>query len=368
MVDTPIKIVTIIGARPQFIKAGTVSRLLQKEPMINEVIIHTGQHFDKNMSDIFFNEMEIPKPNYNLNINNLSHGKMTGKMLAAIEEILIKQKPNYILVFGDTNSTLAGALAAKKLHIKVIHVEAGLRSYNTQMPEEINRILTDRISNLLFCPTSKSIENLKQEGFPFNGSKEICCGDVMLDGAIYYSKTSTQKSNIINQLELANQDFLLCTIHREENTNNIEHFKNILSALDKLSESHQIICPLHPRTQKIIKSNNLSTRAKIINPIGYFDMIELLKNCQLVITDSGGLQKEAFFFKKYCVTLREETEWVELVENNVNSLAGTNYDLIVNSVNSALKNNFNFNLNPYGDGNAANIILEEIKKDFLSKN
>ena len=236
------------------------------------------------------------------------------------------------------------------------------------MPEEINRILTDRISNLLFCPTSKSIENLKQEGFPFNGSKEICCGDVMLDGAIYYSKTSTQKSNIINQLELANQDFLLCTIHREENTNNIEHFKNILSALDKLSESHQIICPLHPRTQKIIKSNNLSTRAKIINPIGYFDMIELLKNCQLVITDSGGLQKEAFFFKKYCVTLREETEWVELVENNVNSLPGTNYDLIVNSVNSALKNNFNFNFNPYGDGNAANIILEEIKKDFLSKN
>lgn len=355
-----MKLLTIIGARPQFIKAAAVSRAVLKRDTIKEIIVHTGQHFDKNMSEIFFTEMDIPKPSYNLNINSLNHGAMTGRMLEGIEEIILKEKADMLMVYGDTNSTIAGALAAKKLHIPVAHVEAGLRSFNMQMPEEINRILTDRISDLLFCPTQQAIENLKKEGFDNFKTKIVKSGDVMQDAALYYAQESVKKSTIISKLSLT--DFILCTFHRAENTDDKNRLTEIVDAINEINKIKTVVIPLHPRTTKIIKDYGLSLNAKVIEPVGYFDMIELLKNCSLVITDSGGLQKEAFFFGKHTVTLRDETEWIELVVGKFNKLAGANKNTIVNLVAEMLNKKSDFSVNLYGGGKASEVIANEIEK------
>ena len=356
------KIITIIGARPQFIKAAAVSREIAKSKKLKEIIVHTGQHFDKNMSDVFFEEMEIPKPHYHLNINSLTHGAMTGRMLEEIEKVLLHEKPDVVMVYGDTNSTLAGALAAKKLHIKVAHVEAGLRSFNMRMPEEINRILTDRISDILFCPTDTAIKNLKNEGFVNFGNKIIKNGDVMYDAALFYAKKSAEKSNIIGSLKLTGKKFILTTIHREENTDNLQNLKSIVNALNKISHETAIVFPAHPRTQKILKRENIKLNFEPINPVGYFDMVELLKHCSLAITDSGGLQKEAYFFKKFCITAREQTEWTELVDNGFNFIAGTSGEKIYSLYKKLINKKASFNKNLYGKGDAAGKIKEALEK------
>jgi UDP-GlcNAc3NAcA epimerase len=356
-----MKIVTIVGARPQFIKAAMVSHHLQKAG-IEEVIIHTGQHFDDNMSHIFFSEMMIPKPKYNLQISNLSHGAMTGRMLEGIETILIEESPSFVMVFGDTNSTLAGALAAKKLNIKVIHVEAGLRSYNMKMPEEINRIITDRISSLLFCPTDVALHNLKLEGFDNFDATIVKCGDVMQDAALFYSKISKKKSQIIRTLGLNDRNFVLATIHRQENTDSASRLRNIFNALGKINKTHDVVVPLHPRTKEALNKNKIDIKINAIDPVGYFDMIELIKNCDLVMTDSGGLQKEAFFFKKNCVTIREETEWTELVEHGFNTLAEATEKSIKRAFEEMSNKYSNFDMDLYGKGKAAEKILLTLQK------
>jgi len=362
-----MKIVTILGARPQFVKAAAVSREIAKYKNIQEVIIHTGQHFDANMSEVFFEEMNIPKPNYFLNINSLSHGAMTGRMLEEVEKILLIEKPNIVLVYGDTNSTIAGALAAKKLQIKLAHVEAGLRSFNLSMPEEINRIVTDRISDFLFCPTDIAIKNLEEEGFSNSRMGKIFkTGDVMQDAAIYYSSYSLEKSTVIKNQQLQGENFVLCTIHRQENTDAEDKLTDIIHTLNDLSTEKRIVCPLHPRTQGIINKLGLEVHFDIIEPVGYFDMIELLKNCDYVMTDSGGLQKEAFFFKKYCIVLREETEWVELVENGFNILVGSNPDQIRQAAKSLGNKNLDFNVDLYGGGNASFQIVTTLLNKFLT--
>ncbi len=355
-----IKIVTIVGARPQFIKAAAVSRQFSKHKEIQEVIVHTGQHFDKNMSDVFFEEMQIPHPNYNLNIHGLSHGAMTGQMLEGIEKILLKEKPYFVLVYGDTNSTIAGALAAKKLHIKVIHVEAGLRSFNMDMPEEINRILTDRISDILFCPTDAAVQNLKNEGMDKMNVRIIKNGDVMQDAALFYAQEAEKKSTIIKKLGL--NEFVLCTIHRAENTDNIDNLKSIIEGLNRINQEVNVVVPLHPRTKNILDKEEIAIQFTVIEPVGYFDMIMLLKHCKLVITDSGGLQKEAFFFRKNCVTLRNETEWVELVENGYNTLAGNNADKIYQTYQIMMERNNDFSKNLYGNGKACEVIVSTLLK------
>jgi len=343
------KIVTILGARPQFVKAAVLSRVISKYRNIEEVIVHTGQHYDANMSAIFFEEMEIPKPKYNLQINGLSHGAMTGQMLQKIEEILVEEKPSLVVVFGDTNSTIAGALAAKKMNIKVAHVEAGLRSFNMKMPEEINRILTDRISDLLLCPTDTAIENLQKEGFDNMPSKVVKCGDIMKDAVEFYGKTSSQKSSIISKLKLQSNSYVLATIHRQENTDTIENLKSIFDGLQKINKQKQVVMPLHPRTKAILEKHNLAYNITIIDPVGYFDMLELLKNCNLVVTDSGGLQKEAFFNKKHCIIAREETEWIELVLNGFAKIVGSDSQTILNAFENFQNSSTNFDMELYGN-------------------
>lgn len=354
-----MKIVTVVGARPQFVKAAAVSRQL-KIKGITEVIVHTGQHFDKNMSDVFFDEMQIQKPNYLLQIHSLGHGAMTGRMLEKIEEVLIAEKPDLLMVYGDTNSTLAGALAAKKLHIPVVHVEAGLRSFNMQMPEEVNRILTDRISDILFCPTDSAIHNLADEGFASYPCKIIKNGDVMQDAAMYYSEISPNKSSIVADLNLNGKSYVLCTFHRQENTDDIENLTAIVNAMNTINKTTEVIVPLHPRTKNQIQKNGLKMQFTCIDPVGYFDMIELLKHCSLVMTDSGGLQKEAFFFGKHCVTMRDQTEWVELVEGGFNILTGAYYDEIIEGAEKMMQKQSNFSVNLYGGGTASEQIAIEL--------
>ena len=355
------KIVTILGARPQFVKAAVLSRVISKHKGVEEIIIHTGQHYDANMSDIFFNEMDIPKPKYNLAINGLSHGAMTGQMLIKIEEVLLNEKPDLVVVYGDTNSTLAGALAAKKMDIKVAHVEAGLRSFNMKMPEEVNRILTDRISDLLLCPTDTAVENLQNEGFENIPCKIKKSGDIMKDAVEYYSKVSGEKSSIINDLNLQKDAFVLATIHRQENTDDLENLKSIFQGLEAISKVKQVVLPLHPRTKAILEKNKLFCNLKIINPVGYFDMLELLKNCNLVITDSGGLQKEAFFNKKHCIIAREETEWVELVSNGFAKIVGSDSQKMVDSFKGFQNSTVDFSINLYGN-NVGEKMYDEIFK------
>lgn len=353
------KIITVVGARPQFIKAATLSRQF-KLLGIEEKIIHTGQHFDANMSEIFFDEMEIPKPAYQLDIHGVSHGAMTGRMLEGIEKILMTEKPDGVLVYGDTNSTLAGALAAAKLHIPVIHVEAGLRSFNMEMPEEINRILTDRISNALFCPTDTAVNNLMREGFDNMPIQIIKNGDVMQDAAMYYADKAQLKSDIIRKAGL--NKFVLATIHRQENTDNPENLKDIIKGLNAIHKEIPVVVPMHPRTRNILAQNYQLPDFTIIDPVGYFDMIMLLKSCEMVITDSGGVQKEAFFFAKHCITLREQTEWVELMENGFNLLVGSDIDKLRDAFDFFRTKKSDFSINLYGNGKAAEMAAAEIFK------
>jgi len=343
------KVVSIVGARPQFVKAAVLSRVFLKYKKIQEVLMHTGQHFDTEMSDVFFYEMELPKPQYNLNINRLGHGAMTGQMLEKIEQVLLKESPDAVLVYGDTNSTLAGALAARKLQIKVIHVEAGLRSFNMDMPEEVNRILTDRISDLLLCPTNRAILNLQAEGFENLPIQIQKCGDIMKDAVAYYGGLSDQKSSIINSLGLEPDGFVLATVHRQENTNNIDRLKAIFEALTEIHQFKKVILPLHPRTKSILEKNNLTYPITFISPVGYLDMLALLKNCNLVVSDSGGLQKEAFFNKKHCIIVREETEWVELVENGFASIVGTDKKAIKSAFKNYQTFEADFSMSLYGN-------------------
>lgn len=355
-----MKILTVIGARPQFIKAAALSREISKHEDIEEVIVHTGQHFDANMSEIFFEEMEIPKPNYNLKINNLGHGAMTGRMLEGIEEILLIENPDVLLVYGDTNSTIAGALAAKKIHIKVAHVEAGLRSFNMAMPEEVNRILTDRISDFLFCPTQTAVDNLENEGYKNIDCRIVQTGDVMQDAATFYATKSKVKSTIINDINV--EKYILATLHRAENTDDVNRLTDIINALNYLHENIcPIVLPLHPRTKAKLEMLKLKLNVKTISPVGYFDMIELIKHSDLVMTDSGGLQKEAFFFEKNCVTMRDQTEWIELIDSGVNILVGANYAKIIVGVEDMLIKQSNFTQNLYGNGAASANIINALK-------
>ena len=351
-----MKIITIIGARPQFIKAAAISRELLKHKNITEIIIHTGQHYDDNMSEIFFNQMKIPMPKYNLKIGGGTHGQMTGRQIEKIEEILINENPNLVIVYGDTNSTLAGALAAVKLNIKVAHIEAGLRSFNRNMPEEINRIITDHISTFLFAPTQISVENLIKEGF--NVSKIYKTGDIMLDACIYY-KTYSKKPNLISD---SITDFNLCTIHRAENTDNIENLTKIFKGLSYSNKV--IILPIHPRTKKIITESKIeiSKNILLLDPVGYFEMLWLELNADKIITDSGGVQKEAYFFKKFCITLRNETEWMELVHGGWNVLVGSNTNLIKEFINKESPNLPYINY--YGTGNTSTDIVNKIICEF----
>lgn len=358
-----MKIVTILGARPQFIKAGSVSREIirqnQTGAIIQEVIIHTGQHYDANMSDVFFDEMQIPKPDYFLGIGGKTHGAMTGQMIEKIEEIFIKEKPDWVMVYGDTNSTLAGAIAASKLHIKIAHVEAGLRSLNMRMPEEINRIVTDRISSVLFCPTQAAIENLHNESVGNWGhdAKIILSGDVMQDGALFYQQLAKKPIG----LEI-DEDFILCTIHRAENTDDLGRLGSIISALNEISQTKQVILPLHPRTKSILLAEGFDTsNLTIIEPVGYLNMVWLIEQCILVMTDSGGLQKEAYFFTKPCITMRDETEWVELIEAGANVLVGADKVKILEVYQTQHLNGFSskiFDLDLYGGGMASRRIIE----------
>lgn len=357
-----MKIITILGARPQFIKAGAVSRVIAENKDIEEIIVHTGQHYDKNMSDYFFNQLEIPKPKYMLSLGGSTHGAMTGIMMRDLEEIFINEKPDFVMVYGDTNSTIAGALTASKLHIKVAHVEAGLRSFNMKMPEEVNRILTDRISNILFCPTDVAIENLKKEGFENFDITVIKNGDVMQDAAIFYSEKSEEISSIIEDLGLEANNFVLTTCHRAENTDDEQRLTAIFAALDEINNETPVVLPLHPRTKKFMEQFGIQTNIKLIEPVNYFDMIKLLKNCKLVATDSGGLQKEAFFFAKPCITMRDETEWVELIEGGFNVLVGAEQDKIVSAYKKLGSFATNFEKDLYGRGKASQIIVDELLK------
>ena len=363
-----MKIITILGARPQFIKAGSVSREILRQQSagadIQEVIVHTGQHYDTNMSDVFFEEMQIPKPNYFLGIGGKIHGAMTGQMIEKIEEILVKEKPDWVMVYGDTNSTLAGAIAASKLHVKIAHIEAGLRSFNMRMPEEINRILTDRVSSALFCPTQAAVENLHNEGITNwqTDAKILLCGDVMQDGALFYQNLAQQPLD----LEISDE-FVLCTIHRAENTDDSNRLTNIVSALNEIALTKQVILPLHPRTKAILQAGGYDTsNLTIIDPVGYLNMVWLINHCSLVMTDSGGLQKEAYFFTKPCITLRDETEWVELVQTGANVLMGADKQKILNAYQAQkLLDTGQFNSNLYGGGSASKKIVSYLIKDKI---
>jgi len=357
-----MKIVTIIGARPQFIKSAIVSHNFAQASSIKEIVIHTGQHFDSNMSDIFFLELGITNPKYNLGIGGGLHGAMTGAQLAGIEDILIKESPHLVLVYGDTNSTLAGALAASKLHIPVAHVEAGLRSFNRKMPEEINRVVTDHISDILFAPTDTAVSHLKNEGVPKEKIYQV--GDVMFDAALFYGKQAEATSNILIQLGLRSKSYILTTVHRAENTDNLSRLKNIILALAEASQSLPVIWPLHPRTRQLISKHNLEGLLKknvhLIDPVGYLDMVMLEQNAAVIATDSGGVQKEAFFYRVPCVTLRDETEWVELVDAKWNTLVPPlDADVISQSIVKAIGTQGN-SIAPYGDGASTKRISEII--------
>jgi len=347
--DSIIKIVTIVGARPQFIKAGAVNRAIEelnkRGNRIREIWVHTGQHYDYLMDKVFFEELKLPKPDYHLGVGSGSHAKQTGLMLERIEVVLQKEKPEVVMVYGDTNSTLAGALAAAKLNIPVAHVEAGLRSYNRTMPEEINRLLTDHLSTFLFCPTDQAVRNLLNEGIKDGRTRIVKnVGDVMYDSILYYSKMAERKSSIIKDLDLClstpnsglrAQNYYLATLHRAENTDDPKKLKSLLKALNEIGKNTPIVLPLHPRTKKMMEMYHLSSGVKnirFIEPLSYFDMLKLEKNAKGILTDSGGVQKEAYWLKVPCLTLREETEWVETVEEGWNVLVGTGMKRILREV------------------------------------
>jgi len=353
-INKSMKIVSIVGARPQFIKAATVSRIFRNEPGLNEVLLHTGQHYDSNMSDIFFKELDIPQPHYNLEVGSGSHAFQTGMMLKGIEEVLLKEKPDWTLVYGDTNSTLAGALAATKLHIRLAHVEAGLRSFNRNMPEEINRIVTDRIADLLFAPTVTAMENLKNEGLSANTRYT---GDVMYDSVLFYKKLILNNPEKYTKKNIPDK-FYLATIHRAENTDDPKKIIDIFKAFEQLD--YPTILPIHPRTRKLLDTNvPLVKNVNIIDPLGYLEMLKLTMDSIKVITDSGGLQKEAYLLGKQCITLRTETEWIETLHDNWNIVTSSDTDRITLAVNAPspkvpIRAEF-------GDGNAAKMVTRELR-------
>jgi UDP-GlcNAc3NAcA epimerase len=361
-----MKIITIIGARPQFIKASAISREIRKynkktNKKIEEVIIHTGQHFDNNMSEVFFTELNIPQPDFNLKISNLDHGAMTGRMLEEVEKVLQEQQPDWVIVYGDTNSTLAGVLAASKLHIPIAHIEAGLRSFNKKMPEEINRIIADHTSSLLFSPTSDALKNLKNEGI----SKNVYnVGDVMHDVTLYY-KGKANMEIALNKWKVTKFNYVLCTIHRAENTDSAECISSILDALCEISKKNTVLLPIHPRTKKIMQNLNNKEWAKnitILEPLSYLEMLRLEMSAKVIITDSGGIQKEAFFHKIPCITIRNETEWVETVSLGWNQVVGADKELILDAyskIDSKINNRV-YNVFPYGDGKASARILNHL--------
>lgn len=354
-----MKIITVVGARPQFIKASAASRVIRSEyaGRIEEVLLHTGQHYDENMSKVFFEDLDIPLPKYNLEVAGGSHGAMTGRMLEAIERVLQYEKPDWVLVYGDTNSTLAGALAASKLHIPVIHVESGLRSFNMRMPEEVNRILTDRISTLLFCPTSTAVNNLKTEGIT-QGVHNV--GDVMYDVALFYRDKARQQSTILNRLGLEPGGFVLATCHRAENTDDPVRLEGIVSALAKIAGDMPVILPLHPRTRKLLKQFGLEMHLDaltVVDPLSFLDMVALEQAAKVILTDSGGVQKEAFFYRVPCITMRDETEWVETVELGWNHLVGADRALILEAYAASEAGCVHVSGQPYGDGQSAERIL-----------
>lgn len=374
-----MKLVTIIGARPQIIKAAALSRAIKNQysNRIQEVIVHTGQHYDDNMSQVFFDELGIPHPDYNLHVGSASHGVQTARMTEGIEEVLLKEKPDFIVLYGDTNSTLAGAVAAAKIHVPIVHIEAGLRSFNKSMPEEINRIVCDHCSTLLFTPTKAGLENLKREGFPMDNDgpftidnpKVYHCGDIMYDNSLYFASIAEQKTDIIQRLGLTSKPFILATIHRDSNTDHPERLNAIFEALIQLSKTTQVMLPLHPRTAKLLKTNLDSEKQteifnrpsiSIIPPVSFLEMIALERHTQLVMTDSGGVQKEAYFFKKPCIILRPETEWVEIVETGNAILVDADETRIMQAWQ-------HFEGNPptafpeiFGDGHAAEFMLEQM--------
>ena len=381
-----MKIVTIIGARPQIIKAAALNRAIcnHYSDRIQEVIVHTGQHYDDNMSQVFFDELQIPRPDYNLHVGSASHGVQTARMTEGIETILIKEQPDFIVLYGDTNSTLAGAIAAVKIHVPIVHIEAGLRSFNKAMPEEINRIVCDHCSTLLFTPTKAGLENLKHEGFPINNDgpytidnpKVYHCGDIMYDNSLHFADIAEEKTDIIQRLDLVGKPFILSTIHRDSNTDHPERLGAIFDALIELSKENQIVLPLHPRTAKLLKTNLSNEKQalvfsipniKLIPPVSFLEMIALERHAQLVMTDSGGVQKEAYFFKKPGIILRPETEWVEIVETGNAILADADEC-------SILKAWQHFKDNPptvfpeiFGDGHAAEFILNVMLQQKYNK-
>jgi UDP-GlcNAc3NAcA epimerase len=352
-----MKIVTIIGARPQFIKAATVSRIIRSHNEINEILLHTGQHYDPNMSDIFFRELDIPEPAFNLEVGSGSHGFQTGEMVKGIEDILLKEKPDWTLVYGDTNSTLAGALASVKLHIPVAHIEAGLRSFNRIMPEEINRIVADRISDLLFAPTQTAVNNLKREGL---SEITVLSGDVMLDSVLYYKEKVLCKPDQYKTKDIP-EHYLLATIHRAENTDNIENLETLFLALS--NAGLPVVLPIHPRTKKIISDAfSVAPNIKIIEPVGYLEMLKLTMDSFKVITDSGGLQKEAYFLDKQCITIRSETEWIETLHDNRNILTGIDPEKILQAIDTPKP--ISKPRNDFGNGKAAEIIVNKLTESI----
>ena len=357
-----MKILNVVGARPQFIKIGPILKAIEHanasgEHEIEEVLVHTGQHYDKEMSEIFFEQLSLKKPDYNLGVGSGSQGAQTGEMLRLIEEVLIKESPDWVIVFGDTNTTIAGSLAATKLHIPVAHVEAGLRSFNKRMPEEVNRILTDHISTLLFCPTEPAVQNLVNEGI-LAGVHNV--GDVMYDSVLHYSSIASANTAISETLSLSDRDYALATTHRAENTDDPKRLTSIVNALDAVAESMRVLLPLHPRTRAKMAELNLSfSNVEVIEPVSYLEMLLLEKNAQVIFTDSGGVQKEAFFFGVSCITMRDETEWVETVESGWNRLVGADFQMIVEAFHE--RKTGDSAANYYGDGTAAAQMIELIR-------
>lgn len=381
-----MKVMSIVGARPQFIKAAPVIRAIErnneKKPfMIQHILMHTGQHYDENMSRIFFDELEIPRPEYNLEVGSGTHGEQTARMMQRIEEVLIKERPSMTILYGDTNSTLAGGLVAAKLNMPVAHVEAGLRSYNKRMPEEINRVLTDHASSVLFCPTVNAVNNLRKEGFVnirdiTNDMKAdpgrscdssrplvINVGDVMFDSILEYAGRADVRSDILAKLDLKNKGYILVTMHRAENTDNKERLRGIFEALKKINKDIKIILPIHPRTRKAVKESRIDVSGlKVIEPISYLDMICLEKNAKVICTDSGGMQKEAYFCKVPCITIRDETEWEETLESGWNRLVEADPDRIQTCMEDVISDSWDTKpqVSPYGDGKAAEKIYRVI--------
>ncbi|MGP3507886.1 non-hydrolyzing UDP-N-acetylglucosamine 2-epimerase [Paracidovorax citrulli] len=357
------KILTVVGARPQFIKAAAISRAISQRhaDRFIEVLVHTGQHYDANMSQVFFDELQIPAPKYNMEVSGGGHGVMTGRMLEGVEKIIQEERPDWLLIYGDTNSTLAGALAAAKLHIPIAHVEAGLRSFNMRMPEEINRILSDRVSSLLFCPTAAAVENLRREGLE-KGVHNV--GDVMYDVALFYREIALQRSEILNRLGVKSGDYVLATCHRAENTDDPGRMSQILEALGRIVETRPVVLPLHPRTRNAIHGYGLGDRLNkimVTDPLPYLDIVALEQCAHTIVTDSGGVQKEAFFYGVPCVTVRSETEWIETVDSGWNTIAGADARKILDAMDAGRPAASKPEV--YGKGDAADRILDIMGAD-----